>query len=73
MKEATKRAVGQAEKDIILSTLTKTNWNRKLSSKLLQVSYKALLYKIQQYHLDDSRSSRKPKRDGHQDSREVEI
>jgi two-component system response regulator AtoC len=73
LKEATKRAVEQAEKEIILSTLTKTNWNRKLSSKLLQVSYKALLYKIQRYQLDDSRSSAKPKRYDHRDSREVEI
>ena len=73
LKEATKRAVKQAEKEIIFSTLTKTNWNRKLSSKLLQVSYKALLYKIQQYQLDDSRSSTGPKRNVHQDLREVEI
>jgi two-component system, NtrC family, response regulator AtoC len=73
LKEATKRAVKQAEKEIIFSTLTQTNWNRKLSSKLLQVSYKALLYKIQQYQLDDSRSSTGPKSNDHQDSREVEI
>ena len=62
LKGATKRAVEQAEKEIILSTLTKTNWNRKLTSKLLQVSYKALLYKIRQYQLDEPRSSTRPKR-----------
>jgi two-component system response regulator AtoC len=73
LKEATKRAVKQAEKEIIFSTLTKTNWNRKLSSKLLQVSYKALLYKIKQYQLDDSRSSTRPKGNDPQDSREVET
>jgi two-component system response regulator AtoC len=57
LKEATKRAVEQAEKEIIFSTLTKTNWNRKLASKMLQVSYKALLYKIQHYQLGDYKES----------------
>jgi transcriptional regulator with PAS, ATPase and Fis domain len=53
LKEATKRAVEKAEREAILATLTRTNWNRKLASRMLQVSYKALLYKIQQYGLAD--------------------
>jgi two-component system response regulator AtoC len=61
LKEATKRAVEQAEREAIFSTLSKTNWNRKLASKLLQVSYKALLYKIQRYGLDDSKGVIKSK------------
>lgn len=56
LKAATKRAVEQAEREAILATLSKTNWNRKMASRMLQVSYKALLYKIQQYGLDGSRS-----------------
>jgi transcriptional regulator with PAS, ATPase and Fis domain len=54
LKEATKRAIEQAEREAILATLSKTNWNRKMASRMLQVSYKALLYKIQQYGLDNS-------------------
>ena len=48
-----------AEKEIIQSTLQETHWNRKQAAKLLRVSYKALLYKIQKYHLDDVKGYRK--------------
>jgi len=53
LKEVGKRAAEGAEKEIIQSTLQETHWNRKQAAKLLRVSYKALLYKIQKYHLDD--------------------
>jgi transcriptional regulator with PAS, ATPase and Fis domain len=54
LKEAGKRAAEEAEKKIIQSTLQETHWNRKKAAQLLHVSYKALLYKIQKYHLDGS-------------------
>jgi transcriptional regulator with PAS, ATPase and Fis domain len=53
LKEVGKKAAEAAEKEIIQSTLQKTHWNRKESARLLRVSYKALLYKIQKYGLDD--------------------
>jgi two-component system response regulator AtoC len=53
LKEVGKKAAEVAEKEIIQSTLQETHWNRKQAAKLLRVSYKALLYKIQKYHLDD--------------------
>jgi len=53
LKEVGKRAAEVAEKEIIQNTLQETHWNRKRAAKLLRVSYKALLYKIQKYHLDD--------------------
>jgi DNA-binding NtrC family response regulator len=53
LKEVGKKAAEAAEKEIIQSTLQKTHWNRKESARLLRVSYKALLYKIQKYRLDD--------------------
>jgi two-component system response regulator AtoC len=53
LKEVGKKAAEIAEKQIIQSTLQETHWNRKKAAKLLRVSYKALLYKIQKYHLDD--------------------
>jgi two-component system response regulator AtoC len=59
LKEVGKKAAEVAEKEIIQSTLQETHWNRKKAAKLLRVSYKALLYKIQKYHLDDIRGYQK--------------
>jgi DNA-binding NtrC family response regulator len=59
LKEVGKKAAEVAEKEIIQSTLQETHWNRKQAAKLLRVSYKALLYKIQKYHLDDIKGYRK--------------
>lgn len=55
LKDVGKRAAEVAEKEIIQNTLQETHWNRKQAAKLLRVSYKALLYKIRKYHLDDIR------------------
>ncbi len=46
MKEAAKQAARQAERDMILMALRRTNWNRKRAAELLQISYKAMLYKL---------------------------
>jgi len=59
LKEVGKRAAEVAEKEIIQSTLQETHWNRKRAATLLRVSYKALLYKIQKYHLDDIKGNGK--------------
>jgi len=59
LKEVGKRAAEVAEKEIIQSTLQETHWNRKQAAKLLRVSYKALLYKVHKYHLNDLRGSPK--------------
>jgi DNA-binding NtrC family response regulator len=42
---------GEAEKNAIGTALQKTGWNRKAAARLLQVSYRTLLYKIDQYHM----------------------
>jgi len=55
LKEVGKSAAEVAEKEIIQNILQETHWNRKQAAKLLRVSYKALLYKIQKYHLNDSK------------------
>jgi len=44
----------EAEKNAIGSALQKTGWNRKAAARLLQVSYRTLLYKIEQYHMSAS-------------------
>ncbi len=43
----------EAEMEAISDALNKTNWNRKQAARLLNISYKALLYKIRQYGLED--------------------
>jgi DNA-binding NtrC family response regulator len=41
----------EAERNAIGSALKKTGWNRKAAARLLRVSYRTLLYKIDQYHM----------------------
>jgi len=55
LKEMGKRAAEEAEKSIIRTILQDTHWNRKEAAKLLHISYKSLLYKIQKYKLDEMR------------------
>jgi two-component system response regulator AtoC len=51
LKEVSQRAIMEAERKAILKALTQTNWNRKAAAKYLNISYKAILYKIRQYGL----------------------
>jgi two-component system response regulator AtoC len=48
LKAASKAASREAEKELILDTLTRTRWNRRRAAEQLQISYKALLYKLKQ-------------------------
>ena len=48
LKLAAKEASVKAERDMILKALRGTNWNKKRAAHLLQISYKALLYKIKE-------------------------
>src|SRR6266568_2761781 len=48
LKEASRAASREAEKELILNTLTRTRWNRRRAAAELQISYKALLYKLKQ-------------------------
>jgi len=41
----------QAEMQAIRETLAETKWNRRVAASRLNISYKALLYKIRQYNL----------------------
>ena len=52
LKVVAKEASRVAERELILKTLEKTHWNRKQAARDLQVSYKALLYKIKQMDVD---------------------
>jgi two-component system response regulator AtoC len=53
LKELGKKAAETAEKEVIQNVLQETHWNRKEAAKLLRISYKALLYKIEKYHLNE--------------------
>jgi len=48
LKAVAREASRLAERDLILKALERTHWNRKQAAKQLQISYKALLYKIKQ-------------------------
>jgi two-component system response regulator AtoC len=54
LKDAARAASRQAERELILKVLARTRWNRKRAAQELQISYKALLYKLKQIGLDDS-------------------
>jgi len=44
----------ETERNAIAAALEKTGWNRKAAARLLGVSYRTMLYKIDQYHMSAS-------------------
>ncbi len=54
LKSLIQSVKGEAERNAIGTALQKTGWNRKAAARLLQVSYRTLLYKIDQYHMSAS-------------------
>lgn len=53
LKEAARAASRRAERELILKVLSRTRWNRKQAAEQLQISYKALLYKLKQIGLEE--------------------
>lgn len=51
LKLLVRNAKGETERGAIADALVQTRWNRKAAARLLNVSYRALLYKIQEYDL----------------------
>jgi len=49
LKSLVRSAKGEVEMEAINRALKETKWNRKQAARLLNISYKALLYKIRQY------------------------
>jgi two-component system, NtrC family, response regulator AtoC len=56
LKQAARAASREAEKELILKVLTRTRWNRRRAAQVLQISYKALLYKLKEISDEDVRS-----------------
>ena len=48
LKKIRKRAVNQVERELISHVLIRTGWNRSKASRILKVSYKTLLQKIEE-------------------------
>ena len=44
----------QAESEAILAALNSTRWNRKRAARMLNIDYKALLYKMKKLGIDDT-------------------
>ena len=51
LKRLVRSMKNDTEAEVIARTLEKTQWNRKAAAIELQISYKAVLYKIKQYQL----------------------
>ena len=46
LKKIKKKAIDHVEREVIVYVLEKTGWNRSKATKILNISYKTLLYKI---------------------------
>jgi DNA-binding NtrC family response regulator len=59
LKSLARTAKDEAEAQAITHALEQTNWNRKQAAAILQISYKALLYKIRQYGIAEAKGHHK--------------
>lgn len=57
LKSLARSAKDEAEAEAIAKALEETKWNRKQAAALLQISYKALLYKIRQYGIAQNKNT----------------
>jgi two-component system, NtrC family, response regulator AtoC len=48
LKEITRKAVRQVERQVIFKVMEANGWKRKRSARMLKISYRALLYKLQE-------------------------
>jgi two-component system, NtrC family, response regulator AtoC len=51
LKSLVQSVKGEAERNAIATALERARWNRKSAARLLKISYRTLLYKIEQYHM----------------------
>jgi len=57
LKEISRRAVLEAEREVIARALQECRWNRVKAAKMLRISYRALLYKIKDMGLTQDRAA----------------
>lgn len=53
LKARVGRAVEREERRLIGEVLRRTNWNRRKAARMLEISYRSLLYKIKEYKLNE--------------------
>jgi len=58
LKAVSRAASRSAERELILGAMTRTGWNRRRAAQELQISYKALLYKLKQIGCEEDGASR---------------
>ena len=58
LKKIKKRAIFRVEKEIISYVLEKTGWNRSKATKILNISYKTLLYKIKNLEIEPPKGTK---------------
>jgi transcriptional regulator with PAS, ATPase and Fis domain len=63
LKRIAKQAIREVERNLIVRALEANNWNRRKAAEILNISYRALLYKIHQAGLPPKRLRRKPSAD----------
>ena len=63
LKRLSKDAIREMEKNVILETLRANQWNRRKTALALKISYRALIYKIQDAGLVSRRTPIQPVRD----------
>jgi len=51
LKSLVQSVKGEAERNAIANALERAGWNRKAAARLLKISYRTLLYKIEHYHM----------------------
>ncbi len=64
LKKLTRQTVRKIEAKIILNALHANNWNRKKAARSLDISYRALLYKLKDVGIPTRRSLSAPKNSG---------
>ncbi|WP_456431786.1 sigma-54 interaction domain-containing protein [Thermosulfuriphilus sp.] len=57
LKEIRRKIFDYVERELIEVVLEKTNWNRRQAAEILQISYKALLYKMQNLGIKEPEKS----------------
>ncbi|MCK5417725.1 MAG: sigma-54-dependent Fis family transcriptional regulator, partial [Desulfobacterales bacterium] len=56
LKKVRKKALDRVEREVISYVLEKTGWNRSKATKILNISYKTLLYKIKDLDINSQQS-----------------
>jgi two-component system response regulator AtoC len=60
LKHLAKEAIKEMERNVILEALRANQWNRRKTAQTLKISYRALIYKIQDAGLVSRRTTLKP-------------